>query len=148
MLPEYTTLSGLFVGLAVVDELFQFLMNRPLTVPHCSPLGASCWGGAPLRAVIGHVREGVGPERPDEVQMFFHTYIALLTLTTNESRLSFSFQGKHEEAEPLYMRTLAIDEKVYGPDHSRVAQDLFNLAGSLEGQVKAVTIFSGVFGAL
>ena len=35
------------------------------------------------------------------------------------------------EAEPLYRRALAIDEKSYGPDHPDVARDLNNLAGLL-----------------
>jgi tetratricopeptide (TPR) repeat protein len=32
------------------------------------------------------------------------------------------------EAEPMYRRALAIDEKSYGPDHPDVATDLNNLA--------------------
>jgi hypothetical protein len=32
------------------------------------------------------------------------------------------------EAEPLYRRALAIDEKSFGPDHPNVARDLNNLA--------------------
>ncbi len=32
------------------------------------------------------------------------------------------------EAEPLYARALAINEKSYGPDHPDVARDLNNLA--------------------
>ncbi|CAN0234238.1 unnamed protein product [Scytosiphon promiscuus] len=48
----------------------------------------------------------------------------------------FELQGKFEEAEPLYKRSLAIDEKVYGPDHPEVATDLNNWAGLLESQGK------------
>ena len=40
-------------------------------------------------------------------------------------------QGKYDEAEPLYVRAMAIDEKVYGPDHPEVATDLNNRAGLL-----------------
>ncbi|CAN0534937.1 unnamed protein product, partial [Ectocarpus sp. 8 AP-2014] len=29
--------------------------------------------------------------------------------------------GKYEEAEPLYKRSVAIDEALYGPDHPDVA---------------------------
>ncbi|CAM9305418.1 unnamed protein product [Ectocarpus fasciculatus] len=43
-------------------------------------------------------------------------------------------QGKYAEAEPLYRRSLAVDEKVCGPDHPQVAIDLTNLAGVLEAQ--------------
>ncbi len=37
-------------------------------------------------------------------------------------------QGKYAEAEPLYQRSLAIDEKALGPNHPGVATDLNNLA--------------------
>jgi tetratricopeptide (TPR) repeat protein len=37
-------------------------------------------------------------------------------------------QGHYVEAEPLYKRALAIDEKVLGPDHPNVAIRLNNLA--------------------
>ncbi|CAN0192932.1 unnamed protein product, partial [Ectocarpus sp. 12 AP-2014] len=50
--------------------------------------------------------------------------------------LPTAFQGKYEEAEPLYKRSLAIDEKVYGPDHPEVATDLNNWAALLEAQVR------------
>ncbi|CAM9968286.1 unnamed protein product, partial [Hapterophycus canaliculatus] len=50
--------------------------------------------------------------------------------------LSTEFQGKFEEAEPLYKRLLVVDENIYGPDHPEVASDLNNLAGSLESQGK------------
>lgn len=55
---------------------------------------------------------------------------------TSISRLLVS-KGKYEEAEPLYKRSLSIDEKVYGPDQE-VARDLNNWAGLLAGQVRAV----------
>ena len=35
---------------------------------------------------------------------------------------------RHADAEPLYRRALAIDEKSFGPDHPNVATDLNNLA--------------------
>lgn len=44
-------------------------------------------------------------------------------------------QGKFSEAEPLFRRALAIDTKVYGPDHLRVAATLSNLGNLWEGQV-------------
>jgi CHAT domain-containing protein len=37
-------------------------------------------------------------------------------------------QGRYTEAEPLYKRALAIDEKALGPDHPDVGRDLNNLA--------------------
>ena len=41
----------------------------------------------------------------------------------------------------MYKRSLAIDEKIYGPDHPEVATDLNNWACLLESQVRAVINF-------
>lgn len=49
-----------------------------------------------------------------------------------------AFQGKYEEAEPLLIRSLAIHENAYGPDHSAVAASLNNRAGQLQCQVRAI----------
>lgn len=49
----------------------------------------------------------------------------------------FTVQGKHEEAEPLLRRSLAIREKALGPDHPNFAIALNNKAKSLENQVRA-----------
>ena len=40
-------------------------------------------------------------------------------------------QDRYGEAEPLYQRALAIDEKALGPDHPTVAEDLENYAALL-----------------
>lgn len=52
-------------------------------------------------------------------------------------------QRKFQDAEPLYERSLAIDEKVYGPDHPEVATDLNNWAALYEVQVRAKMYFFG-----
>jgi len=61
-------------------------------------------------------------------------------------------QGKYNEAEPLYRRAIAIDEKALGPDHPGLATDLNKLAELLEDQVRnalwkqgesLVTVFGG-----
>lgn len=54
--------------------------------------------------------------------------------------LPIIFQGKYAEAEPLYRRSLAINERVYGPDHQEVATDLNNWAVVLKSQVRAKTM--------
>ena len=51
----------------------------------------------------------------------------LLVLVTFLLHFDVTFQGKCEEAEPLYKHSLAIDKKVYGPDQPEVATDLNNL---------------------
>eukprot|EP00903_Cladosiphon_okamuranus_P022363 g20568.t1 len=48
----------------------------------------------------------------------------------------FNIQGKFSEAEPLYERCQAIEEKVLGPDHPSLATTLNNRAGLLESQGK------------
>ena len=48
----------------------------------------------------------------------------------------FASQGKFEEAEELYRRSLDIREKALGPDHPKVATSLNNLAECLKGQVR------------
>lgn len=58
-----------------------------------------------------------------------------------------TFQGNYEEAEPLYERSLAIDEQVHGPDSPEVASGLNNRALLLESQVRAASqSFPGFFG--
>lgn len=61
------------------------------------------------------------------------TYFALFFPVT--------FQGKYEEADPLHDRSLAILEKVLGPDHPDVAVVLNNGAESLHRQVTGIGRF-------
>lgn len=49
--------------------------------------------------------------------------------------LSFAFQGKCAEAEPLFERSQAIRAKLFGPEHPSVADDLDNIAALLDAQV-------------
>ncbi|CAM9793335.1 unnamed protein product, partial [Ectocarpus fasciculatus] len=57
-------------------------------------------------------------------------------VTTMNLAFPITFQGNYEEAGPLYLRSLAIYEKMYGSDHPAVAASLSNLAGSLRTQGK------------
>ena len=43
----------------------------------------------------------------------------------------YQAQGNYAEAEPLYQRALAIDEKALGPEHPDVATSLENYASLL-----------------
>ncbi|CAN0358203.1 unnamed protein product, partial [Scytosiphon promiscuus] len=43
-------------------------------------------------------------------------------------------QGKYTEAEPLYARAQAIEEKVLGPEHPSLAATLHDRAGLLKSQ--------------
>ena len=52
----------------------------------------------------------------------------------NNLALLYDDQGRYAEAEPLYKRALAIDEKALGPDHPDVAQSLNNLAALYDDQ--------------
>ena len=46
-------------------------------------------------------------------------------------RLHSFVQGRYAEAEPLYERALAVQEKALGPQHPAVANSLNDLAGNL-----------------
>ncbi len=46
-------------------------------------------------------------------------------------------QGRYAEAEPLFKRALAINEKALGPEHPRVATSLNNLANLYRAQGKS-----------
>lgn len=52
-------------------------------------------------------------------------------------------QGNHTEAEPLYRRSLAIQEQIFGPDHPTVAENCDDLAGVLVAQVRGRQAFLG-----
>lgn len=47
-----------------------------------------------------------------------------------------SYQGKYDEADPLFIRAISIGEKTLGPDHRDVAVRLINRAGLLKIQVR------------
>ncbi|CAN0505877.1 unnamed protein product, partial [Ectocarpus sp. 12 AP-2014] len=66
----------------------------------------------------------IGPDHP-----------SLATTLNNRASLLQS-QGKYDEAEPLYIRAIAIREKALGPDHPDVASCLNNLAGLRQSQVR------------
>ncbi len=46
-------------------------------------------------------------------------------------------QGRYAEAEPLFQRALAIDEKALGPEHPDVAASLENYAALLRQTARA-----------
>ena len=48
----------------------------------------------------------------------------------------FDFQGKLDEAAPLYEQAIGIFKKVLGEDHPNVATLLNNLAGLYQSQVR------------
>ena len=54
-----------------------------------------------------------------------------LATSLNNLALSIHDQGKYAEAEPLYKRAIAIDEKALGPEHPNVAMSLENYAALL-----------------
>jgi tetratricopeptide (TPR) repeat protein len=74
------------------------------------------WGAA-LKAA-----EGFGSEDPR------------LATSLNNLALLYEAQGKYVEAEPLYKRALAIDEKTLVPEHPDLAASLNNLAALYHAQ--------------
>ena len=89
------------------------------------------------QAVPGYVPD---LEHPDGPQAFVLPPMQQRHETIFSLSLPVTFQGKYEEAEPLYRRSLAIREKVYGPDHPAVARGLNNWAALLETQVRKQTM--------
>ena len=57
-------------------------------------------------------------------------------ISLNNLALAYDAQGKYAQAEPLYLRALAIWEKALGPEHPDVAQSLNNLAALYDNQGK------------
>ncbi len=55
----------------------------------------------------------------------------------NNLALLYEAQGYYAEAEPLYQRSLAIMEKVLGPEHPSVATSLENYAALLRQTARA-----------
>lgn len=66
--------------------------------------------------------------------------MSLRTFCLDHIPLTFfiTFQGKYDEAGPLYERSLAIREKALGPNHPAVAKALNNWAVLLERQVRPI----------
>jgi tetratricopeptide (TPR) repeat protein len=56
----------------------------------------------------------------------------------NDLALWLSNRAEHGEAEPLFRRALAIDEKSFDPEHPNVARDLNNLASLLSATNRLV----------
>ena len=54
--------------------------------------------------------------------------IPMLRRSLNNLAALYDKQGRYADAEPLYKRSLAIQEKALGPDHPDVATSLNNLA--------------------
>ena len=54
-----------------------------------------------------------------------------MATSLNNLALLYSTQGNYAEAEPLYMRSLAIIEKVLGSEHPHVVMSLENYAALL-----------------
>ncbi|MCH6577531.1 MAG: tetratricopeptide repeat protein, partial [Proteobacteria bacterium] len=76
------------------------------------------------KQLVGALKEAeeFGPQDP-----------RLATSLNNLAEL-YRAQGRYAEAEPLYKRALAIDEKALGPEHPDVATNLNNLAALYDDQ--------------
>ena len=57
-----------------------------------------------------------------------------MATSLNNLAVLYRAQGRYAEAEPLYKRSLAIDEKALGPEHPDVGTALNNLAGLYQAQ--------------
>ncbi|CAN0170499.1 unnamed protein product, partial [Ectocarpus fasciculatus] len=85
------------------------------------------------RAIRGYV---LGLEHPDVAKAFVLPHMQHRHETIFSLSLAVIFQGKYEEAGPLYERSLTIREKTLGSDHPYVAHSLNNMAVLLESKVR------------
>ncbi|CAN0474349.1 unnamed protein product, partial [Scytosiphon promiscuus] len=105
----------------------------------------------PLYARCQAIQEKVlGPEHPDYATTLRNRAVLLKSqhlegnvspsfwirtcFNLDATALSTVFHGTYAEAQPLHQRCLAIDEKVYDPDHPQIAADLNNWAVLLESR--------------
>ena len=58
----------------------------------------------------------------------------ILVATLNNQAETYKEEGRYADAEPLYMRVLAINEKALGPDHPSVGLALTDLADLYSAQ--------------
>lgn len=70
--------------------------------------------------------------------------IYFTAMNTYTQRLSFRFQGKYAEADPLFLRVIKIGEKALGLNHPNLATWLNNRAELLESQVRTVGKFEEI----
>jgi len=64
-----------------------------------------------------HIYAQLGADHPDTAQ------------SLNNLAALYSWQGRYRKAEPLYLRSLEIDQSQLGNNHPKVAMSLNNLAG-------------------
>jgi tetratricopeptide (TPR) repeat protein len=95
------------------------ILNGKLPSPEWDQAGWRLW-----ERLAPHCRTLLGRLRG-------HAFEPKATQMMNELASWFKNRAEHSEAEPLYQRALAIDEKSFGPDHPNVATGLNNLAGLL-----------------
>src|SRR5436305_1300206 len=87
--------------------------------------GGAFQSGVELALISVSISEAVGEaDHPD-----------MATSLDNLATL-YQYQGKYDEAEPLFQRSLTIREKVLGPDHPDAAESLNNLALLYQDQGK------------
>jgi tetratricopeptide (TPR) repeat protein len=86
--------------------------------------GAGTGAGLPPSTSLDDRATAFAGSRPDE---------DVATSLDDRARL-YQREGRYADAEPLYQRSLAIREKVLGPDHPDVATSLNNLAGLYQSE--------------
>ena len=104
--------EALRIALEAVNALVPFDPDDVRTWPVWTPL-------APHALAVAHRSDAAGITDPTARLM-------------NQLGLYLRMRSQHDEAERLYRRSLAIDERSYGPDHPNVARHLNNLASLLQ----------------
>ncbi len=133
-----TKQNWLLVGLALIGGIALWLMYAPnqgakwesyITAAQQAYQQADCAEAEKQSEAALKEAEAFGP---DDVR---------LATSLNNLALLYKAQGRYAEAEPLYQRALAIDEKALGPEHPDVATSLENYADLLRktGRVSEAT---------
>lgn len=92
------------------------------------------------KQALATMEKGISPDiqTPDLVKLLAYNSVETLFTGPEHPEVAkilnnlaniYKIQGKFTEAEPLYIRALAIQEKFYGSDHVDVAKSLNNFAG-------------------
>lgn len=127
----------------------MLVLILPGRVPHDDPplaMQGKCTDAEPLYPRSRAIREKLlGPGPPDVAQSLNHRAGPLSVCPSPPSFTCLEdiyvallfFQGKRDEADPLYARAIAIGEKVSGPNPPGLAVWLHNRAVLLKSQVGA-----------
>jgi tetratricopeptide (TPR) repeat protein len=120
-------------GLAALHELRYAEASQYISASIPSPAGAFVDRYVPLARAEYELGQYAAAESALRKVLAVHSDDPVVL---NNLALTLDAQARYSEAEPLYQRALAIDEKALGPNHPNVATNLNNLAALYKEQGK------------